>query len=363
VSAGGPAAADLRLRRLLVAAMLTALALLGPRAAGVAQAADPQADFTFAPRAPVVGETVRFTATVSDPDDDVERVAWDLDDDGEFDDATGTSASTRFDAAGGHTVKLEVVDEEDNTVEAAHRVDVDEAPPPAANQPPSAAFTFSPGAPTVGETVTFRSGSTDDGRIVSERWDLDGDGAFDDATGATATRAFAVPGAYIAGLRVTDDQGASSVALRTVQVFGSVAGAPAPAPAAPAPTGARRPAALRLLTPFPIVRIVGTFVGSRVKIKMLAVRAARGALVRVRCRGRGCPARRLSRRSTSYARPVRFRRLERQLRVGTVIEIFVTKRGRIGKYTRFVIRSGAAPLRRDACARPGATRPTRCPRS
>ena len=362
MSAAGPAAADLRPRRLLVAAMLTALALLGPRAGDVAQAAAPRADFTFSPRAPVVGEIVRFTATVSDPDDDVANVAWDIDDDGEFDDASGTSASTSFDTVGGHVVRLQVVDRDGNEVEAAHRVDVAEAPPPAANQPPSAAFTFFPAAPTVGETVTFRSGSTDDGRIVSERWDLDGDGAFDDATGATATRTFAVVGAHVAGLRVTDDQGASSVTFQTVQVLAPVAGGvPAPAPAAPAV--ARRPAALRLLTPFPIVRIVGTFVGSRVKIKKLAVRAARGVLVRVRCRGRGCPARRLSRRSTSYARAVRFRRLERQLRVGTVIEVFVTRRGRIGKYTRFVVRSGAAPLRRDACARAGATRPSRCPRS
>jgi PKD domain len=272
VSAGGPVAGDPRPRRLLVAAMLTALVLLGPRAAGVAQADAPEADFTFSPRAPLVGETVRFTATISVPENDVESVAWDLDDDGEFDDATGRSASTQFATAGGHTVTLQLVDGDDDTVEATYRVDVREAPPPGANQPP------------------------------------------------------------------------------------------APARAAPAPAVARRQA-LSLLSPFPIVRIVGTFVGSRVKITMLAVRAARWALVQVRCRGRGCPARRLSRRSTSYATPVRFRRLERHLPVGTVIEIFVTRRGRIGKYTRFVIRSGAAPLRRDACARADVIRPTRCPAS
>jgi hypothetical protein len=128
--------------------------------------------------------------------------------------------------------------------------------------------------------VTFRSRSTDDGRIVSERWDLDGDGAFDDATGATATRTFAVAGAHIAGLRVTDDQGASSVAFQAVRVLASAAGG-VPAPARAAPTVARRPAAPRLLTPFPIVRIVGTFVGSRVEITKLAVRAAGAAAVRV----------------------------------------------------------------------------------
>jgi hypothetical protein len=271
VSARGSAAAGLRPRRLLVAAMLTALVLLGPRAAGVARADALEADFTFSPQAPLVGDTVRFTATISIPGKDVESVAWDFDGDGEFDDATGTSVSTSFDTAGGHTVALQVVDKDDNTVEATHRVDVGEARPPAPNPPP--------------------------------------------------------------------------------------------APAAPAPPVARRAAAPRLLSPFPIVRIVGSFVGSRVKITRLAVRAARGALVQVRCHGRGCPARRITQRSTSFARPVRFRRLERQLPVGTVIEIFATRRGRIGKYTRFVIRSGGPPRRRDACARAGATRPMRCPGS
>jgi hypothetical protein len=44
------------------------------------------------------------------------------------------------------------------------------------------------------------------------------------------------------------------------------------------------------------------------------------------------------------------RKLEqRALRAGTVIEVRVLAAGRIGKYTRLVMRSGAAPRRTDAC--------------
>jgi len=40
--------------------------------------------------------------------------------------------------------------------------------------------------------------------------------------------------------------------------------------------------------------------------------------------------------------------------------VLVTKPGRIGKYTRFRLRRGAAPDRRDLCVRYGSTRPFRC---
>ena len=66
---------------------------------------------------------------------------------------------------------------------------------------PSAAFTVVSGAPRAGAQVTFSSTSThpDGGAaIVAGEWDLDGDGQFDDAGGATATTAFAV-GRYLSG--------------------------------------------------------------------------------------------------------------------------------------------------------------------
>ena len=87
------------------------------------------------------------------------------------------------------------------------------------NQPPSASFTYSPESPRVRETVTFTSTSSDpDGSIASQAWDLDDDGEFDDASGDTASRAFAKKGRYVVRLRVVDDGGATAVASRTVTV-------------------------------------------------------------------------------------------------------------------------------------------------
>lgn len=121
-------------------------------------------------------------------------------------------------------------------------------------------------------------------------------------------------------------------------------------PAVPAP---------RLLSPFPIVRIRGRLTARGVRIDLLQVRAPRGSTVRARCSGRSCPVRRETR--TVARRPVRLRRLEAPLRAGAVIEIRITKPGRIGKYTRFRILRGRPPVRTDRCIMPGTTRPTRCP--
>jgi hypothetical protein len=57
---------------------------------------------------------------------------------------------------------------------------------------------------------------------------------------------------------------------------------------------------------------------------------------------------------------VRFRRFERTLPAGTILELFVRQTGKIGKYTRFRIRAGKAPSRIDRCLVPGRARPARC---
>jgi hypothetical protein len=84
----------------------------------------------------------------------------------------------------------------------------------------------------------------------------------------------------------------------------------------------------------------------------------------VRCRGRSCPFRSFARKAEAQARAARMVRIRRfgrhLLRPGTVIEIRVTKRGEIGKFTRFLIRKGKPPKRTDRCLPPGAKRPKRC---
>jgi hypothetical protein len=63
------------------------------------------------------------------------------------------------------------------------------------------------------------------------------------------------------------------------------------------------------------------------------------------------------------AREVRLRHLQGSYRAGAVIEVRVTKRGWIGKYTRIVVRRGKPPARRDLCLFPGSSRPRTCPAS
>jgi hypothetical protein len=126
-------------------------------------------------------------------------------------------------------------------------------------------------------------------------------------------------------------------------------------PATPAAT----PSGPRLLSPFPIVRVRGRLRPHGVTIDLLSVRAPRGSRIEVRCRGRRCPRRRQVRRSRPSA--MRFRAFERTLPARVVLEVFVTRSGRIGKYVSFKIRAGRPPLRRDRCVMPGKRVPRACP--
>ena len=121
-----------------------------------------------------------------------------------------------------------------------------------------------------------------------------------------------------------------------------------------------------LLRPFPIVRIAGRLTRAGASIRVLSVRAPRGSRVVALCRGRGCPRRASSamvRARAARTGRVRFARLQRSLRAGVRIQVFVTKPGKIGKYTRFTIRKGLAPERGDACLAPTGSgrRPGACP--
>ncbi len=132
-----------------------------------------------------------------------------------------------------------------------------------------------------------------------------------------------------------------------------------PAPE-PEPQPEPRPALLR---PKPVVVIEGLRRGRFTFVTELSVRGPARALVRLRCRGRGCPVRRISTRISSRGR-VRLRRAQRTYRAGAVLEIRVVDRRdeRIGKFTRLRFRgNGALPRRSDSCLEPGARAPTPCP--
>ena len=173
---------------------------------------------------------------------------------------------------------------------------------------------------------------------MSQDWDLDGDGAFDDAHGPTASASFTAAGPHPVGLLVSDRDGAAGVAQVTISVR------------------ARPPAAI---APFPVVRIVGSFGALGIRIEQLVITAPEGARVEIRCRGRGCPFRKLIR--APKPQTVRVRRFARRiLRPGAVVQVWVTRPGEIGKYTRLRIRKGKRPTRVDRCLMPGSRRPTSC---
>ena len=136
----------------------------------------------------------------------------------------------------------------------------------------------------------------------------------------------------------------------------------------PAPPPPPPPAALPLdlVTPFPIVRIVGRVTKRGAKITRLTVRAAAGNLVISECRasGRRCPyPQRISRipGSSGQVRVVHVRGFERTFRAGVVLRVFVTAPARMGKFASFTIRRNRPPRRRDRCVAALALRPVRCP--
>jgi hypothetical protein len=114
----------------------------------------------------------------------------------------------------------------------------------------------------------------------------------------------------------------------------------------------------QMLTPFPVVRLRGRVDRSSTRITLFTVRAPSASRVSTYCSGPSCPRRRLS--VVAGRRTVRVRRFERRLRAGTVLRIYVTKPGFVGKYTRFRIINGRAPLRVDRCVRQPGSRPHTC---
>jgi hypothetical protein len=56
----------------------------------------------------------------------------------------------------------------------------------------------------------------------------------------------------------------------------------------------------------------------------------------------------------------RLHRFERFLRAGILLQIRVTRPGRIGSYTSFLIRSNKAPRRTDRCLSSTTSKPMNC---
>lgn len=259
---------------------------------------------------------------------------------------------------------------------------------PTAAADPRASFDW-PRPVVAGVAVTLHSTSEADpfAPIVESTWDLDDDGEFDDATGDSVSWTFADPGRVSVGLQVQDSLFGFDTTRRRITVDapkepmppaekpGESAAPPAPppppaAPGVPVPVvpSGTTPAldqAPAFMTPFPVVRIVGTASPRGTRVTLLSINAPARASYAVRCRGRGCPfAIRSLRRigpDIDGTRTVQLRSFRRRLlRRGAVVVVRITQPGHVGKYTSFRIRGHAAPLRRDRCLRPSTAGIFRC---
>lgn len=259
--------------------------------------------------------------------------------------ASGGRFSTLFGALppGAYAVRAEARDEFGVVGVSAPLTFSMVSEPLAGDLPPVASFTWIPAAPRTAETVSFVSSSRDAfSPITAFAWALTGEAPFAPG-GAIMSTSFSTPGTHVVRLRVASADGLSAVASEAVDV----SGLPLP-----------------LMQPFPVVRIIGSYGASGVKVAVLSVAAPPGAHILVRCGGRGCPAR-FARRITPSSRRglavMRFSRFQRRLPVGVVLAVRVYERGEIGKYTRFVIRRGRFPKRVDTCIGPSGGGPIACP--
>ena len=90
----------------------------------------------------------------------------------------------------------------------------------AVNQPPVAVARANPTSGEVGMTVSFDGSSSSDpnGDQLSYAWDLDADGAFDDATVAQPTWTYNAAGTFRVSLRVADGRGGTATDAVTIGV-------------------------------------------------------------------------------------------------------------------------------------------------
>jgi PKD repeat protein len=296
----------------------------------------PTAAFTALPSAPMSGDAVQFdSATSSDVDGTVQSRAWDLDDDGGFDDGTGVTASHSFALPGRFTVRLRVTDNDGAATARAVTVAV-------GNRLPTASFSVGAPAPVAGEAIAFDASASADpeGTALSYEWDFDSDGSFE-ATTTTPNTFFAYgsAGTYVVQLRVSDAHGGTAnttqsltVAPRTDSGGGGSPGGGSTGGGSP---GGRLP---KLDVGLGYRWLVA---GGRTRVVRLTLRRLpTGANVVVTCTGKGCALKTKTLIATKPNLSLVKLFKNRKLRAGAVIEVRVTMPGFAGKAFRYTTQKG-----------------------
>ncbi|MET0558381.1 MAG: PKD domain-containing protein [Solirubrobacterales bacterium] len=185
----------------------------------------PNATFTASPNPVPTNTQVTLDATgSSDPDGTIVKYEWDLDGNGTYETDTGPSAQTTasYTTEGVRQLGLRVTDNSGAVATATRTLTVE-------NHSPQASFTATPNPVAANATVSLdASASTDpDGTIAKYEWDLDGNGTYETNTGSVpqTTTSFSTSGDHQVGLRVTDGEGTTATAVRTVTVGGAYSSA------------------------------------------------------------------------------------------------------------------------------------------
>jgi len=179
---------------------------------GKTVATPPVAAFTQNPETPIVGEVVVFNSTSYDPDGTITNWEWDLNGNGTIDAYTENTTYT-YTATGIYTATLTVRDDKGltNSTELSLKV----------IGYPNAVFTYFPGTPIVGDTITFNASTSYDldGWIVSYTWNFgDGNITAVDSTKTTITHSYVATGTYEVTLNVTDNDGLTNMDTQSVNI-------------------------------------------------------------------------------------------------------------------------------------------------
>jgi PKD repeat protein len=139
---------------------------------------------------------------------------WDFDNDGQHDDATGSTPNFVTAVDGVYPISLRI--------ENGGQFDVANSTISVNNVAPTADI-GGPYAGAPGTTISLDAAGSSDpgGDIASYAWDFDNDG-FDDATGSTASFTPLASGSITIRVQVTDDDGASSIASATLYASNDV---------------------------------------------------------------------------------------------------------------------------------------------
>jgi PKD repeat protein len=158
--------------------------------------------------------SIQFDAESSSlPGGEITQYEWDFDEDGDIE-SSGETATYTYNTSGEYNVTLTVT-----AASGATDTITKTATSAGVNTAPTAAFTYSPSTPEVGDTVRFdaNQSSDPDGTIANFNWDLNGDGS-NDAAGVTTTQTYEEPGIYNVTLSVTDNGDKNASITQPVRV-------------------------------------------------------------------------------------------------------------------------------------------------